>query len=235
MTPAEDEAPVLVVLINNRLDWQRVVTEHWYRIPLKHAPQPAAASFLAFYQSRAFGADAFHIRFFAPVERYRVMTRREILPHEPEHPRAAERYYRVELGSMRELEPPIPSRRLRRITFIPTTLRRLQEAREINDLWLGDGAEELLWTLFRDAGIKAERRLMIGEGRERYLATLAIPFSAPGREGGLAIFCDTRLDPRHVGAWRCLHLRPDHVYASPVDCFERVRVTLTSLEQGADT
>ncbi len=231
MTPAEDDAPVLVVLMNNRLDWQRVVEEHWYRIPLKHAPEPAAASFLAFYQSRVFGTDAFRIRFFAPVERYRIMTRREILPHEPEHPRAGDRYYRVEIGPIRELESPIPSRRLRRITFIPTTLRRLREAREINDLWLGDGAEELLWALFRDAGIKAERRLVIGEGRERYLAALAIPFSTPGREGGLAIFCDTRPDPQHVGAWRCLHLRPDHIYAAPVDCFERVRETLMSLEQ----
>ena len=46
---------VLVVLVNNLADWRRVVEEGWYRIPLRSAPQPVAASYLAFYQSRVFG------------------------------------------------------------------------------------------------------------------------------------------------------------------------------------
>lgn len=175
MSLAAPNAPTLVVLANNLADWRRVVDEGWYRVPLKHAPRPVAASFLAFYQSRAFGADAFRIRYYAAVRRYRIMTRREILPEEPDHPRAAERYYRIELDSLQELEHPVHSRRLRRITFIPTTLRRLQEADEINDLWLGDDAEDLVWELFRDAGLKAERRLEIGEGRRQYAAVLAHP------------------------------------------------------------
>lgn len=164
---AGDDAPVLVVLVNNRRDWQRVVDEGWYRIPLKHAPQPVAATYLAFYQTRVFGADAFHIRYLAPVRRFRDLTRREIIPDEPTHPRASERYWRVELGPLEELAYPVPARHLRRITFIPTTLERLRNADEVNDLWLHDDSEAVLWPLFRDAGLKAGHRLEIGEEPSR--------------------------------------------------------------------
>ena len=168
MSGARDDAPVLVVLVNNQADWRRVVAEGWYRIPLKRAPWPVAASFLAFYLSQVFGADAFQVRYYAAVRRYQIMTRAELLPDESSHPRAAERYYRVALGPVEELERPVPSRRLRRVTFIPTTLHRLRAATEINDLWLGDDVEELVWELFRDAAVKATRRLAIGEGGARY-------------------------------------------------------------------
>jgi hypothetical protein len=160
--------PVLVVLINNETDWRRVGDEGWYRIPLRHAPRPVAASYLAFYQSRAFGPDAFRVRYYAPVLRYRILTRVELLPLEPNHPRAQERYYHIALGPVQELEAPIPSRRLRRITFIPTTLRRLHEAHEINDLWLGDNVEDLVSELFQDAAVKATRRLKLGEAAKSY-------------------------------------------------------------------
>jgi hypothetical protein len=166
--PPERAAPVLVVLVNNRDDWRRVVDEQWYRIPLRRAPRPVAASFLAFYHSRVFGADAFHIRYYAAVHAYRILTRRELLPAEPAHPRAAQRYYRVELGPLQALAYPIPSRKLRRITFIPTTFGRMEDADEINDLWLHDDAEDMLWELFPHAALKAERRLEIGESRMPY-------------------------------------------------------------------
>jgi hypothetical protein len=163
MSNLTDDAPALVVLVNNLVDWRHIVENRWYRIPVKHAPKPVAAAYLAFYQSRLFGDDAFQIRFIAPVLRYQRLPRKVILPDQAEHPNASELYYRIEIGPLEALERPVPSRRLRRITFIPTTLRRLREADEINDLWLGDDVEEIVWSLFRDAGIKAERRLEIGE------------------------------------------------------------------------
>ena len=229
MTGARQDAPVLVVLVNNHADWRRIVEERWYRIPLAHAPQPVAASFLAFYHSRIFGADAFRVRFYAPVRRFQTVTRRDLLPAEPDHPRADARYYRIELGALEELERPVPSRRLRRITFIPTTLRRLREADEINHLWIGDDVEDLLWALFHDAGIKAERRLEIGEGRQRYVAPVAVPNPTAGSTGGIAIFCDTRRRPRHVAGWQLMRLAPEMVYLTPLACVDAVRAAL--LEQ----
>ena len=233
MSAEQPDAPVLVVLANNLADWRRVVAEGWYRIPLKHAPRPVAASYLAFYQARVFGADAFKVRFYAPVRRYRIMTRREILPDEPDHPRADERYYRVEIGPLEELSYPVPSRRLRRITFIPTTLRRLQTADEINDLWIDDDAAEILWELFRDAGIKARRRLEIGEGSERYIAPVAVPLAGTPGAGGLAIFCDSRPRPRRVAGWRIMRLPARQVFLAPQRCLERVRAALATTRKGS--
>jgi hypothetical protein len=41
---------ILVAIMNNKQDWQRVLDEGWYRIPAKHAPQGAPNfDYLAFY------------------------------------------------------------------------------------------------------------------------------------------------------------------------------------------
>lgn len=156
-------APTLVVVVNNRRDWQRVINEGWYRIPLKHAPHPVAAEALAFYLTRPFGADAWQVAWYAPALRYQIVTRRELLPAEPDHPRAGERYYRIVLGPVRRLERPIPSRRLRRVTFIPTTFGQLLTAEDVADLWQIDDVTPMLWTQFHDAALKATARLNLEE------------------------------------------------------------------------
>jgi hypothetical protein len=222
-TPAHSLA--LVVLVNNLADWRRITDEGWYRIPLRHAPQPVAVSFLAFYLSRVFGPDAFQVRFYAPVLRYQTLTRRELIPEQPAHPRAAERYYRIEVGPLNELERPVPSRRLRRITFIPTTLGRLLEADEINDLWIGDDVEDILWSLFRDAGIKAERRLEIGEGRGRYTLPMAIPRN-PEATRGIAIFCGGTGALPTIPGWDTLRFAAETIRNQPMVCVEAVRQAL---------
>lgn len=226
MTMQYPSTPVLVVLVNNQGDWQRVVEEHWYRIPVGRAPHPVAASYLAFYQSRIFGSDAFHIRFYAPIQRYRIVTRRELLPLEGDHPRADEKYYRVELGPLQELAYAIPSHHLRRISFIPTTLRRLLEADEINDLWLHDDVEDILWELFYDAGLKAVRRLEVGEGSQRYIIPLALPGIT--ENGGLAVFCDEQSHPPWIGPWQSLRIAPRLVYTRPDICLASVQGRLAS-------
>lgn len=156
-------APTLVVVVNNRQDWQRVINEGWYRIPLEHAPHPVAAEALAFYLTRPFGADAWQVAWYAPTLRYQIVTRRELLPAEPDHPRAGEGYYRIALGPVRRLERPITSQRLRRVTFIPTTFGQLLTATDVADLWQIDDVTPMLWTQFHDAAIKATARLNLEE------------------------------------------------------------------------
>lgn len=159
-----DEAvlhPALVVLVNNRRDWLRVCTEGWYRIPVRSAPFPIAAEYLAFYLTRTFRAEAWQISYYAPVTRYKILPRRELLPDQPDHPRADDLYYRIELGAVQRLERPIASRRLRRITFIPTTWERLHTAEDVADLWHTDDATAILWRFFSDTALKATRRLAI--------------------------------------------------------------------------
>jgi hypothetical protein len=128
-------------------DLVRAREQGWYRLPLAHMPGRVAADYLAFYQTGAFPpGERWLVRWFAPVRGYYLATRRELIPEEPDHPRADHLYYRITLGELEPLPQPIPSSRLRRITFIPTTLARLLTATEINQLWLRSTAQGRLRT-----------------------------------------------------------------------------------------
>lgn len=151
---APRDAHVLVAVVNDPDDLARAREQGWYRIPLARAPSRIGADFLALYQTAAFPpAERWAVRFVAPVRGYRLTTRRALIPEQPAHPRADERYHRVDIGPLWPLPNPIPSLRLRRITFIRTTLGRLLEAQEINDLWLRSAAHERLWEAIRQAGL----------------------------------------------------------------------------------
>lgn len=181
----ECDQRVLVVVMNNTRDMALVREQGWYRIPVKRAPAQIAADLLAFYQTSAFGEEKWSIRYYAPVRGYRLATRRQLLPDEPEHPRAQDLYYRVELGPLQTLPRPIVSAHLRRVTFIPTTLLRLLDAREINELWLDLPATEKLWLALKASGLEAERQYEVREGRASYAPDLAL-FC---RSGKIAIEC----------------------------------------------
>lgn len=131
----DDHARVLVAVLTNHRDFQRVREQHWYRIPVAKAPSQMAADYLAWYQTAAFGDERWSVRSYAPIVRYRVVVRRELLPDEPDHPRAHERYYRLDLGTVAALPLPVPAARLRRVTFIATTFGQIRRARDVRDLW----------------------------------------------------------------------------------------------------
>jgi hypothetical protein len=176
---APDDAPVLVAVMNDPRDLVRAREQGWYRIPLSHTPSRVAADVLAFYQTGAFPPDErWTVRWFAPVRGYHLTSRRELIPEEPDHPRADDRYYRIDVGSLERLPHPIVSRRLRRIAFIRTTMSRLLAAREINDLWIRTPAQERLWQAFRQAGLDADTE-------HAYPLVDDQPFTAD-----FAIFCD---------------------------------------------
>ncbi len=179
--PAGDDSPVLVVVVNDPRDLARAQEQGWYRIPLERAPRRVAAEYLAFYQTAAFPPEErWAVRWLAPVRGYRVASRRELIPEEPDHPRADHRYYRVDLGPLAPLPRAIPSRRLRRITFIPTTLARLYAAEEINDLWVKSPPQERLWAALKEADLEAERQYPFREDLPQYAADFAL-FCKEGR------------------------------------------------------
>lgn len=232
-------APVLVVVMNNLRDMEIARREGWYRIPVKRAPSRLGAEYLAFYQTKVFGPEGLSINYYAPVKAYRLVRREELLPDELTHPRAKEWYYKIEIGPLERLPKPIPSPRLRRITFIPTTLGRLFRAQEINDLWIGGEAEESLWEMFRENGLPAERRFLIhGEKEEK-----EIDFAFFCRRGKLAVMCDE--EPLLSGlvreksaaqdyelaalGWVPLHLDPELVHKSPAEALRKVLEALEEL------
>lgn len=182
----DDDALVLVAVLNRPRDLTIAREQGWYRIPVKRAPRRVAADYLAFYQTQAFGQEAYAVRYYAPVRRFHVARRAELLPDEPNHPRAGEAYYQIEIGSLERLPQPIPSRRLRRISFIPTTLKRLLAAEEINDLWWRDEPQERLWAALREAGLLVEYRYRVGEPPD----DIRIDFALFCRDGRIAVLCD---------------------------------------------
>jgi hypothetical protein len=125
---------VLVCYLPRPADFNLLQAEGWYRIPAAAAPPGLFADFYAFYFGRRFGAQKWAIHYFAACNGYELAARRDLLPHQPEHPRAGNPYYKVQLGPLQQLPKPIPSLKWRRITFIHTTGDRLLAAQEINDL-----------------------------------------------------------------------------------------------------
>jgi len=141
-------ARVLVAVITRPKDLAAARDEGWYRVPLSRAPRALHAEYLAFYQTAAFGDERWAVRYLAEVRAVSVATRLALLPGEPRHPRASERYYRFALGPLRVLPTPLLSRRLRRLSFIPTTYGQLLRARDVAELWrpledAQDGWQEL--------------------------------------------------------------------------------------------
>jgi hypothetical protein len=74
-----------------------------------------------------------------------------LFPDQPDHPRADDIYYQVQLGPLQQLARPIISLRWRRITFLHTTGDRFLDAVEINDLVVeGDPYVDRAFTTLRD-------------------------------------------------------------------------------------
>lgn len=181
----DDQERVLVAVVPSMRDWELARDEHWYRIPVSRAPRRVGAEYLAFYHTSAFGELRWCIAYYAPVRQYRLARRHELFPDEPDHPRADELYYRIEIGPLVALPKPIPSVRLRRITFIATTLPRLLAASEVNDLWSRETARDRLWRALRAREIPARRDYAIKEDECAYRADLAVLCTGPS----LAIEC----------------------------------------------
>ena len=123
----------------------------WYRIPLASAPKTLRVEWLAFFLTAAFGEDRWSIRFLARLRGYELCRRDELFHDEPDHPRAGEPYYRIDLGPLQSLARPIPSRRWRRLTFLYTTGERLLCAADVHDLNVPvSQADDRLWRLLRE-------------------------------------------------------------------------------------
>jgi hypothetical protein len=142
---------VLVAVVNNIDDLRRAASEGWYRIPQRRAPRRIGADYLAFYQTGAFRnqEEAQTVTYYAATRRYRLLTRRELLPEQADHPRADDFYFRIELGPLQRLDTPLPSAGLHRITFIQTTLERLLHSQSVKELFIKDHPFERLWQTLR--------------------------------------------------------------------------------------
>lgn len=169
------EDRVLIAYMPEPADFARAQDEGWYRVPQKQAPKGLHAEYYAFYFGRKFGDRKWAIHTYARQRGLELFRRVDLLPDEPDHPRAEALYYRVALGPLQTLEQPIVSLRWRRISFMHTTWDRFQEAREIHDLLLNGGEYvDRLYATLKERGIPAERNYEVKEPGVRYRVPLAI-------------------------------------------------------------
>jgi len=131
---------VLVVIMNSREDWAIAWEQHWYRIhvdqveKLKQRQHWLPPTWIAFYQTKVFGADAYAVRYYARIKDIRAVSRCELFPEEAFNTKSQNCYYQVKFEPVQALAQPIRSDRLRRLTFIATTWEQLMTAQELGDL-----------------------------------------------------------------------------------------------------
>lgn len=220
MNDVDADDIVLVALMNRPRDLDIVRTEHWYRIPARHAPaQITQARYVAFYLTKAFDASKWTIREYAPVRGHELLRRRDLFPDAIDHPRADEAYYKLQLGSLLELPRPIASRRGRRILFIWTTGEKFSRAVELNDLLGTSDADDALWETLKGSGVGAERQVTVRDARARY----RVDFWIPCARGNVAVMLGDA--PRRMPkgkTWRAMRFSSDEIERDIDDCAHQI-------------
>ncbi len=224
---------VLVAVVNQPEDLHRAASDGWYRIPQRRAPRRVGADFLAFYQTGAFQPkeESHTITWFAPIQRYRLLTRAELLPAEADHPRAQDFYFRIDIGPLKRLDHPIPAATFRRVTFIHTTLERLLQAQDITELRREDEPFDALWQALRDNRLRPLPNRLVGD----WPADIALR----ARNGYLGIRCsdDTNAvrDALLPDRWRLLRLAPGQIVSDLPGCLRRIAAELIDMGGSLDT
>jgi len=107
--------------------------------------------YLAFYQPGSFGSNhRWMVEFAVEVRGHELTTRRELFRDEPDHPRANEEYYKIQLGSLIRLENPIKAGAWKRLTFLYTFGSLFNRAETMEDLILKSEQRQILWKTIRD-------------------------------------------------------------------------------------
>lgn len=138
-TPMYPEDRVLVAYVPRRTDFDHIERQRWYHVRQAHAPKGLYAEYIAFYFGSSFGERKHAIYCYARNLGHELTTRRDLFPHQPDHPRADQRYYRLQLGPLQWCAQPIVNHGWRRLLFLHTTWDRFTHAADISDL-TRDGA-----------------------------------------------------------------------------------------------
>jgi hypothetical protein len=220
---------VLVAVVNNLADLRRAASEGWYRIPQRSAPRRIGADYLAFYQTAAFNAqeEAQTVTYYAATRRYRLMTRRDLLPDEADHPRADDFYFRIDLGPLQRLDRPVPAEKFHRVTFIHTTFDRLLRAQDVVDLFRKDDPFETLWHALREYRLRPLKNRLAGER--------PVDIALRARGGYLGINCVEEAatqEARLLGLadrWEVLQLPCGHIQQDLPGCLRQIGAALINL------
>lgn len=153
----------IVGIVPRRNLWSVIQNQRWYHIPVKSAPRNALnIKYIGFYFPSAFGNELkYKVTYYTTVLKVGVVKRINLFPDEFKHPRKDMDYYQFHLGEIKELPRSIPSKRFRRIVHIPTTLKKLFTADEINDLYDTSPLEEKMYLALKGRNINPERQMYV--------------------------------------------------------------------------
>ena len=144
-------AIILVSVLPKPRDFEIARVLGWYRIPFRYAPKMIDVDYLALYQPASFGsAHRWMVEYLAEVRGHELTTRQELFKDETNHPRANEEYYKIQLGSLVQLERPIKAVKWKRLTFIYTLGEIFQKAQTIDDLILNSEHRQVLWKTLKE-------------------------------------------------------------------------------------
>jgi very-short-patch-repair endonuclease len=225
--PAVGGDEVLVGILNHPRDLALARDQHWYRIPVSSVEKWLRGRWpprwLAFYQTKVFGPQAFGVHYYARVLDLHQVFRWQLFPDQPGDAKASQRYNQIMLGPIQRLTRPIPSRRWRRIVFIPTTWQKLIRAAEINDLYDESPLEDRLWAELKRLHLSAERQDYVTVNGHDY----ALDFAFYCAAGKLAVETDGdtwHADPRRIpednrrdndletGGWKLLRFNTSQLH-----------------------
>ncbi len=78
---------VLVAIMNNLLDFVIARDQHWYRIPVRSVEnllkERWPPQWLAFYQTKVFGSEAYAVNYYTRIPDIRKVFRWQLFPDQP--------------------------------------------------------------------------------------------------------------------------------------------------------
>jgi len=177
---------VLIGVVRRKKDLMIILKEHYYRIPLRRCPVQRFG-YLAFYEVSLLGEEGKAINYYARLKTESKARRIELLPDEPEHPRAEEIYRVHHLGRIQRTPKRIENRSRRRISFGFTTRERLLHSEEISQLFDIPPLEDIMAKELKRRKIQAYREYPLRLAkRHRY----RLDFAIIGEKSKIAVECD---------------------------------------------
>lgn len=180
----------LVALFKDKADFLIARDQGWYRIPtssrIPSIIEDGSIRYISFYFKKSFGNWKYSIRHVAEVTGIIKIKRRLLFPNEPENGKSNKQYYKISFGPLQELSQPILSHRGRNLLFIPTTIYKLRNATEINDIFADSPLEDHLWTELKKHNLPAERQFFLQTNEANWICDFAF-FC---KTGAIDVECD---------------------------------------------
>ena len=171
---AEQNEDGLVAILKEVSDLTILLNEGWYRIPVKTAPLKWPPKWMAFYQPKAFGDEAYLTRYYGFVRDIRRVKRFQLFPNELQSQKSEHEYFQIFIEKLLERPTPIMSTRQRRLVFISTTWNKFENAVIFNDLFNDSPLEDNLWLELKKREIDAERQWRVKVSNRCYYLDFAI-------------------------------------------------------------